>query len=212
MVHHLSVNPLFPDPRAIKQAVKVVKRGKLIIYPTDTVYGLGANALDPEAVVLIFAAKHRPPEQPLPVAVCGTEMADELAIVTNEAQRLMATFWPGALTIVLEKKNSVPDVTTGGRRGVAIRMPNHQIPLQIMDSSGLPLIATSANIHGQPSSLTAEEAMAQFGDRVDLALDGGFASGKPSTILDMTNEPSRVLRSGSITREEIALVLGSNVF
>jgi len=211
MVRVLSINPLFPDPRAIERAVRVIQRGGLIVYPTDTVYGLGANALDPEAVRLVFAAKNRPPEQALPVAVRGTRMADELAVITRDVQRLIEAFWPGALTIILEKRTIVPDATTGGRRGVAIRMPDHQIPLQIMEKSGLPLIATSANIHGQPNSLTSEEAISQVGEKVDLVLDGGNASAQPSTVLDMTIRPPRVLRLGSITKEEISLVLGFDV-
>ena len=138
-------------------------------------------------------------------------MADELAVITPNVQRLIEAFWPGALTIVLEKRTVIPDATTGGRREVAIRAPNHQVPLRIMENSGLPLIATSANIHSKPSSLTAEEAISQLGEEVDLVLDGGNASGRPSTVLDMTSKPPRVLRPGSVTKEEIALVLGSDV-
>ena len=207
----LSINPLFPDPEAIEQAVRVVQRGGLIIYPTDTVYGLGTNALDSKAVLRVFAAKHRPPGQPLPVAVKGACMANELAVITPNAQRLIEAFWPGALTIVLERRGIVPDATTGGRREVALRAPDHRVPLQIMENSGLPLIATSANIHGKPSSLTAEEAMSQLGDEVGLVLDGGNATGRPSTILDITTMPPKVLRPGSVTKEEIMLILGSDV-
>ena len=212
MVVVLSINPLCPDPRVIEQAVRVVECGGLLIYPTDTVYGIGTNALDSTAVLNVFAAKRRPPGQPLPVAVKGIQMADELAVVTHDSQRLMEAFWPGPLAIVLEKKAMVPDVTTGGRREVAVRTPNHQVPLQIIEHSGLPLITTSANIHGKPSSLTAEEAKKQLGDEVDLILDGGNATDRPSTILDMVSVPPRILRLGSVTKEEIIRVLGSVVF
>jgi len=211
MVAVLPVNPLSPEAETIERAVRVVSEGGIIVYPTDTVYGVGTNALDSRAVLKVFEVKKRPLGQPLPVAVGGIQMAETLAVVVSEARRLMLTFWPGALTLVLRKKTIVPDVTTGGRLEVALRAPNHQVPLRIMSLSGLPLIATSANTHRKPSCLTAEEAESQLGDKVDLILDGGSATGRPSTVLDLMSTPPRVLRSGSVTRKDIRRVLSSSV-
>ena len=199
---------VIPDDAAGRTlAIVALRRGDLVALPTDTVYGIGVALGTSGGIERLFAAKRRPPEQSLPVAVKGIQMADELAVVTYDSRRLMEAFWPGALTIVLEKKAMVPDVTTGGRREVAVRTPNHQVPLQIIGYSGLPLITTSANIHGKPSSLTAEEAKKQLGGEVDLILDGGNATDRPSTILDMVSVPPRILRLGSVTKEEIMCVL-----
>ncbi|MEM2093938.1 MAG: L-threonylcarbamoyladenylate synthase [Candidatus Bathyarchaeia archaeon] len=210
MVIILRTSSSSPDPETIAQATEVVSRGGVIVYPTDTVYGLGADALDAHAVLKVFQVKRRPLELPLPVAVDGHQMAERLAVVTKDARRLMDNFWPGPLTIVLYKKDIVPDVVTGGKSKVAVRAPNHQIPLRIIVRTGLPLTSTSANIHRKPSIMSAQEARAQL-EGVDLIIDGGRATGIPSTVIDMTQETPRILRQGSISTEDIVRVLGRNI-
>ena len=207
----LKVDPTHPEAEVIEQAANSVESGRIIVYPTDTIYGVGTNALDPVAVLRIFEVKRRPLENPLPVAVAGVEMAERLAVVTTGARRLMESFWPGALTIVLPKKDVVPDVVTAGRLGLALRAPDHRVPLKIIEKSGLPLIATSANVHGAASCKSAQEAMRQIGDRVDLVLDGGATAGTASTILDLTGARPRVLREGPVTGMMLRQVLGYDV-
>lgn len=207
----LKVDPIYPDSAVIDQAAKFVESGKIIVYPTDTIYGVGTNALDSGAVLRIFEVKGRPLGNPLPVAVDGLEMAESLAVVTTEAKRLIAAFWPGALTLVLPKKPIVPDVVTAGGIGLALRAPNHQVPLKMIERSTLPLIATSANIHGGASCKNAQEAVGQIGDQVDLVLDGGPSAGVASTVLDLTGTRPRVLREGPVTRMMMRRVLGFDV-
>jgi len=203
----LPVDAGAPDPQVVRRAVDIVKAGGVLVYPTDTVYGLGTNALDHEAIVRVFEAKRRPLGQPMPVAIDGVQMAERIANVTPAARRLMDIFWPGGLTIVLPGKAEVPDLVTGGSGKVALRVPKHRVPILIIHASGLPLIATSANVHGQPSCLTAKDAQAQLGESVDLILDGGPAHGFASTVLDMTVLPPRIIREGQVSRLDLARVL-----
>lgn len=203
----IRVDPENPEISAIRNAADLIKRGSVIVYPTDTVYGLGADALNPEAVLRVFKIKGRSPDQPLPVAVSGLEMAETLAVVSDEARRLMAAFWPGALTLVLPKKPIVPSIVVGGGVSVGLRTPNHAVPLLIIRESGLPLIATSANKHGAPSPVEAEEALRQIGSEVDLIIDCGRVGGQSSTIVDLTKTPL-IVRSGPVTREMIEKIIG----
>lgn len=196
----LNVDPVSPDASIIALAADFIREGKVVVYPTDTVYGVGANALDAAAVLRIFKLKRRPLKNPLPVAVDGAMMAGKLATVTEKAQRLIAAFWPGALTLVLLKKNVVPDIVTAGHLGLALRAPNHKVPLKIIENSKVPLIATSANLHGSPSCMTAQEAANQIGDLVDLIIDGGYTTDTASTVLDLTRDRPRVLREGPVTK------------
>ena len=207
----LKIDPFHPDAAVIEQAARLVEAGRIIVYPTDTIYGVGTNALNSAAVVRIFEVKQRPFGQPLPVAVESIEMANRLATVTGEARKLMEVFWPGALTLVLNKKPVVPDEVTAGRRGLALRAPNHRVPLKIIGSSRLPLIATSANLHGAASCKDAQDVVRQIGDRVDLILDGGSTVGTASTILDLTGARPKVLRQGPVTRAMLCRVLGCGV-
>jgi len=204
----IEVDPNSPDREAIKRAVGLIASGGSIAYPTDTVYGLGVNALDSCAVLRAFNMKQRPLSQPVPVAVSDAEMAERLAIFRDEARSLTEVFWPGALTLVLPRKPLIPLVVTAGRTDLAIRMPCHQVPLQIIAESMLPITATSANIHENPSCREAAEVLQQLGGQVDLVLDGGRTLGIASTILDLTGYRPRVLREGPVTREAIAQVLG----
>jgi L-threonylcarbamoyladenylate synthase len=205
----LKVNPKKPSPHAIAQAVDVIRAGGLIAYPTDTVYGLGSNALNPQAVRKIFAVKRRPQDQPLPVAVSGRRMAANVAYVDERTARLIDQFWPGALTLVLPKKPSLPPVVTGGHAGVGVRAPNHPVPLALLASTQEPLIGTSANKHGSPPCVDAQGVLNQFDGEVDLIIDGGTCNATVSTVLDLTREPPLLLRQGSVTRIRIEDALGA---
>lgn len=205
----LIINPKKPEIAEIKTAVKVIQSGGLIAYPTDTLYGLGTNALNPSSVLKVFEAKKRPLDQALPLIVSGLEMANELAFVTDDAKRLIKAFWPGALTIILKRKSTVPSVATGGRLGVGLRAPNHPVPLAIARISGLPLVATSANRHGGANSVDVSDVLNQLGGCIDLILDGGRTKiGIASTIIDLTRAPPLIVRKGPITKEMVEEIIG----
>jgi len=199
----LKVNPNQPSSHAIYRAVDVIRAGGLVAYPTDTVYGLGTNALDAQAVRKIFTVKRRPLDQPLPVAVSGRMMAEDVAYVDEGAIRLMDLFWPGALTLVLLKKPRLPLVVTGGHAGVGVRAPNHQVSLALIASAQAPLIATSANVHGSPPCVDAQGVLNNFDGEVDLILDGGTCNAAVSTVLDLTGDSPVLLRQGLVTRKRI---------
>jgi L-threonylcarbamoyladenylate synthase len=196
------------DGHAIRTAVNVIQNGGVVVYPTDTVYGLGADALNPVAIQRVFTIKNRPMHLPLPVVVLDLTMAKQLAVVDAPTQWLIDAFWPGALTIILEKKPLVPQILTSGGVSVGLRVPNHHVPLRMLDLARVPLVATSANKHGGVSALSAEEAQRQLGNEVDLILDGGPANGQPSTIIDMTKMPPLLVRRGPITRDAIEAIIG----
>ena len=202
------IDSTHPSLREISKIVKTLKRGKVIIYPTDTVYGLGVNALDSEAVYKIFRIKKRPLNQALPIAVSGLKMAQSLVNITEKAKRLMEAFWPGALTIILKKTSIIPKIVTGGKIGVGVRAPNHPVPLTIVEMLNVPIIATSANIHGEINPVNANEVSNQLGKSVDLIIDGGMVSGTPSTIINMLKEPPMIIRKGLITEEMIRKRIG----
>lgn len=205
----LRVNPEKPDQKAIDLAAGVIKEGGIIIYPTDTVYGIGTDVLRPQSVLKVFEIKRRPLTEPMPVAVSGLDMAHELAFIPENTRELIGSFWPGALTVILRKKPKVPFEATGGGNCVGLRAPNHPVPIAIIKKSGLPLIATSANKHGGPNPVTAGEALKQVGEKVDLCLDAGRTEiQRPSTVLDLTKSPPIILRIGSISAEAIKKVLG----
>lgn len=179
-------------------------------FPTETVYGLGANALDPHAVARIFAAKGRPTDHPL---ICHIASADDLAPlvaeVTPNAQALADAFWPGPLTLVLPRSAAVPDAVTGGRDTVAVRVPDHPLALELLRAFGGPVAAPSANRFGRPSPTRANDVRDELGDTVDVILDGGpCAIGVESTVLDLTSDPPQVLRTGGISVEQIEAVIG----
>jgi L-threonylcarbamoyladenylate synthase len=195
----------------IDQAVELLRRGRLVAFPTETVYGLGANALDPAAVQRIFEAKGRPLSSPLIVHVASVEMARELALKwTDQAEALARKFWPGPLTLVVPKQPRVPDLVTAGLPSVGLRMPAHPLAMALLESCGLPLAAPSANRFTHVSPTTAEHVREALGDAVDLVLDGGACSvGIESTVLSLAGPVPRILRAGMITRAEIEAVIGS---
>ncbi|MBK9090730.1 MAG: threonylcarbamoyl-AMP synthase [Holophagales bacterium] len=195
-----------PTPAALRRAAAALKRGEPVAFPTETVYGLGANALDPEAVRRIFEAKGRPDDNPLIVHVTGLPMARRLVKeLPPEARALAARFWPGPLTIVLPKRRSVPDIVTAGLPTVAVRVPDHPVALALIEAAGVPIAAPSANRSGRPSPTRAAHVAADFPGL--LVLDGGPARhGLESTVVAL-GDPPRVLRLGAIPFEELRKVL-----
>jgi L-threonylcarbamoyladenylate synthase len=197
----------------IEQAIDILKKGGIVAFPTDTVYGLGANSYDEEAVLRVYEAKARPRHLPLPLLVSDVSQLTAVARDMPEiAWRLAQRFLPGALTIVLYKSPSVSSLITGGSEKVAVRMPDHPIPISLIQGLGAPIIGTSANITDSPSPVTAQEVHYQMGDRVDLIIDGGRCRGGiASTVLDLSGESPTILREGAISREEIKRACGVEV-
>lgn len=185
-----------------------LKNGAIMIYPTDTLYGIGGNALQSNVVLRIFEVKKRPLELPVPLAVNSILMANNLAHVSDDAEKLMTAFWPGPLTIVLKRKSIVPDEVTGGSDKVGIRIPNHSIPIKLIELTKFPLVATSANLHGQPSPTHVDEWVSKLGENVDLIINTGETlEGVSSTVLDLTSKPLKILRDGPISRKAIDTVI-----
>lgn len=206
----LAVNPVAPEREAIARAAAVLRGGGLVVFPTETVYGLGANALDREAVARIFAAKGRPATNPLIVHVAGADQAKEVAADwPTTAVQLAERFWPGPLTLVLPKRATVPEVVTAGGPTVAVRVPAHPVALALIQEAGVPVAAPSANRSTQLSPTCAEHVLQGLGGRIDLVLDGGpTAGGLESTVLDLTASSPRLLRPGLVAPAEIEAVLG----
>ena len=198
----------------VDRGISILKRGGIVAFPTDTVYGLGACANLPQAVERVYQVKERPRNMALPLLLARILQISEVAEPVPPIAWLLAhNFLPGALTLVLHKSNSVPDIITGGGITVAVRIPAHPIPVALADGVGMPIVGTSANLSGKPSVLTADKVYSQFGDKVDLVIDGGRCpGGRESTIVDVTGETPVVLREGAISREELRRVCGNIVF
>jgi L-threonylcarbamoyladenylate synthase len=194
----------------IDKAAGVLRAGGLVGLPTETVYGLGANAEDPAAVSRIFQVKGRPPSHPLIVHIGGAEQLDDWAKDVPETARLLAEhFWPGPLTLVLRRGPRVPLEATGGLETVAVRVPAHPVALALLSAFGGGVTAPSANRFGSVSPTTADDVRAELGDAVDCVLDGGRCEvGVESTIVDATGELPGILRPGGVTREDLEAVLG----
>ena len=191
----------------VKEASELIKAGGLVVYPTETVYGLGADPFNRIAILKVFGAKRRPLDKPLSVAVSSLEEADELVFVNEATRKIAGAFLPGPITMVLKKKARLPKELTSGSEKLGIRIPDHPIALRLIELAG-PITATSANISGQPAPITAEEAKKQIGKEVDLVLDGGECKIKePSTIIDLTESEPKILRVGAILEKEIKKVL-----
>lgn len=206
----IHVTPSAPEPDAIGLAVQVLRDGGLVAFPTETVYGLGANALDQAAIRRIFDAKGRPGNNPLIVHVPDVAMARGLVASWPEAAALLAErFWPGPLTLVLPKLGVVPDLVTAGLPAVAVRIPSHPVALALLRAAGLPIAAPSANRFTELSPTTADHVVSSLGDRVDLILDGGPTTvGIESTVLDLTGTLPRLLRPGMVTLAELEHAVG----
>ena len=206
----LQVDPQQPSPSALAEAAEVLSRGGLVAFATETVYGLGALATDPAAVDRIYQAKGRPAFNPLIVHVAGIIQARQCtAAWPAAADRLAGTFWPGPLTLVLPRSILIPDVVTGGRETVALRVPLPPVARGLIEQAGQPLAAPSANRSNRLSPTRAEHVLSDLDGRINLVLDSGPTSfGLESTVLDLTTSPFRILRPGPIGPEAIAQCLG----
>ena len=191
------------DGEALKEAGQIIRDGGLVAFPTETVYGLGANALDAQAAMKVYAAKGRPSDNPLIAHICDIEMLKPLVKkIPPVAEKLMDAFWPGPLTLIFEKSDIVPKGTTGGLDTVAIRFPNHPIASRLIKEAGTSIAAPSANLSGKPSPTLGEHVIDDLDGRIDMIIDGGMVGmGLESTIIDVTVDPPLVLRPGFITYE-----------
>ncbi|SHH22262.1 L-threonylcarbamoyladenylate synthase [Tepidibacter thalassicus DSM 15285] len=198
------------DMEKIKEFANILKNGGTVIFPTETVYGLGANALDEEASKKIYEAKGRPSDNPLIVHIADKEDVYKLALDVDErAKIVMDKFWPGPLTVVLKKKSIVPSTISGGLDTVAIRMPSHPIALSLIKESGVAVAAPSANISGRPSPTDEENVLEEMNKRVDgIILGGNCNIGLESTVLDLTGDIPMILRPGGVTLEDLEKTLG----
>jgi len=204
------VDPYHVDLEIIKKASEVIHNRGLVAFPTETVYGLGANALDAKAAAGIFEAKKRPLDDPLIVHISKKENLFDLASeVPVEAERLMECFWPGPLTMIFKKTSKVPDIVTTGLDTVAIRMPSNHIARALIDVSDVPIAAPSANLFGRPSPTTAGHVTQDLKGRVDILLDGGKTDiGVESTVVEFADNKLIVLRPGGITVEQLSAIAG----
>ena len=198
------------DKIEIKKQAEILKKGDTVIFPTETVYGLGANALDEKAVSKIYEAKGRPSDNPLIVHIYDKHQVEELAKdISPKAHVVMDRFWPGPITIILNKKDIVPSRTSGGLDTVAIRMPSNPIAKELLKETNLPIAAPSANISGRPSPTKANHVYEEMNNRVDgIILGGDCTFGLESTVLDLTNDIPTILRPGSVTKEDLESVIG----
>jgi len=192
------------------EAAMALREGRLVAFPTETVYGLGANALDSNAVRAIYDAKGRPADNPLIVHIADLEMLKPLVTeIKPDALKLISAYWPGPLTIILKKSGIVPEITTGGLDTVAVRMPDNFIALELIKKAGVPVAAPSANRSGKPSPTMAKHVLEDLDGRISYIIDGGPCKvGVESTVVDMTVDPAIILRPGGITPEMIERVIG----
>lgn len=194
----------------IKKAIEFIKADELVAFPTETVYGLGANAYSDEAVKKIFKAKGRPQDNPLIVHVASIEQAEELGYINDEAKKMLEAFWPGPFTAVVEKKDKISDLVTSGLSTVGLRMPKNPGIIEVINRTGCPIAAPSANISGSPSPTEAFHVETDLMGRIPLILDGGHTEyGLESTVCDLTKETPLILRPGGITAEEIKQICGT---
>lgn len=195
---------------SIAKAIEILRRGGLVAFPTETVYGLGARAFDPKAIEKIFEIKGRSLDNPLIVHVADF---DQLISIVNEipplAAKLIKAFWPGPLTLILSRAVNVPPEVSAGLPTIAVRMPNQALALELLRGLNEPIAAPSANRSGRPSPTEADHVLRDLGDRVDMVLDGGFCSvGLESTVLDLTEETPQILRHGEVTAEDLEPFIG----
>jgi len=190
------------EPEALAGALAALDRSELVVYPTDTLYGLGADALDVDAVVRVFEAKQRPRDQPLSVAVADLAMLQRVARIPAAHRGLVERLLPGPVTLILRPDPGMPDELRGGAPGLGVRIPAHPIARELCARFG-PVTATSANLHGQASPATIAEARRQLGASVQAYLDAGPLQGKPSTVIDLTGPAPRVVREGALPSSEL---------
>jgi L-threonylcarbamoyladenylate synthase len=201
----VTVDPHQPDPSAIEDAAAALREGKLVVFPTETVYGLGANALDERAVQKIFDAKERPATDPLIVHIAHVGQVPQCASAfPGNARKLALSFWAGPLTLILPKKPVISDLVTAGLPNVALRAPSHRVARALVETAGIPIAAPSANRFSRPSPTTAAHVKADLDGRIDLILDAGATDiGVESTIVDFSVDPPVLRRPGGVTFEQI---------
>ena len=200
------------SPAQAPLAAGILRAGGVAAVPTETVYGLAANALSGDAVEKIFAAKGRPEQKPVSIFVTGMEMAERFCRdIPAGAYTLAEAFWPGPLTVILRRRKNVPDAVTAGGEGVGVRVPDHETALELLRLTDLPLTGTSANLSGQAPARTGAEALAVFDGRIDCVLDGEAPGGVPSTVVDLTGGRAKILRFGAISAEALEKILGDVV-
>jgi L-threonylcarbamoyladenylate synthase len=209
--HTLLLRNILNDPCELECAALILKNGGLVVFPTETVYGLGANAFDEDAAASIFKAKGRPGDNPLIVHILSIKDLSTVAKnIPSSALQLFETFSPGPFTIVLAKNKAVPAIVTAGLDTVAVRIPSHPIARLLLEKSGLPIAAPSANRSGRPSPTTFDMAVMEMKGRVDAIIDGGSCEvGLESTVVSIPDEQIKILRPGAVTEEMIRVVLGS---
>lgn len=193
---------------AIAETAAALRRGELAVFPTDTVYGVGANVVDEQAILQLFAAKQRPRDKGIPILLADLDDLDKVAAhVTRSAQRFIGGFWPGPLTVIVPKRRSLPDVLSE-TEGIAVRIPDSEVARAVIRAAGGAVAATSANRSGEPPAQTAGEALAALGGQVAIVLDGGPApGGVASTVVDCTGPLPRILRAGPISESQLLSLL-----
>lgn len=198
------------DSKDLARASEIFRSGGLVAIPTETVYGLGANALDENACLKIFKAKGRPADNPLIVHIANkSQLGDIVSEVNDNALKLMDAFWPGPITIVMKKSKNIPDVVSAGLDTVAVRMPAHDVAHKLLEVCGLPIAAPSANTSGKPSPTSAGHVFDDMDGKIDAIIDGGNCDvGLESTVIDVTEDVPKLLRPGGITYEQLCEVLG----
>jgi L-threonylcarbamoyladenylate synthase len=199
-----------PEQDVVEQAAAVLRRGGLVAFPTETVYGLGADVLNLDAIRNVFHVKGRPPDNPLIVHVSGTRQLDDVVDeIPDKGKMLGEAFWPGPLTLVMKRTILVSDLVTGGLDTVAVRMPDHPVALALIRALGEGIVGPSANLSGRPSPTTAQHVYDDLRGQVDLILDAGPTTiGLESTVVDVTVDPPMILRLGGLTRERIEEIIG----
>lgn len=200
----------FPDEEVIEKAANLIKQGEIIGFPTETVYGLGANGLDADAVKKIYAAKGRPSDNPLILHINSVEMLETLvSVISPQTKKIIDEFWPGPLTLVLPKSELVPLIITAGLDTVAVRMPDHAVALKLIEKTGLPIAAPSANLSGKPSPTRAEHVRDDLSGKIAGIIDAGATGiGVESTVLDLSGKKPLILRPGGVSREELTALIG----
>lgn len=195
------------DYQKLRYPAEIIKNGGIVVFPTETVYGIGTNGLDKNAVEKLYKIKERPLNKPISLLVSDFEMIEKVAKnITEVEYRLMQKFFPGPLTIILNKKDIVPDILTSGGNTVGIRMPKEEITRKFIEYAGVPIAAPSANISGKPSGTNLQEIIQEFEGKVDYFIDGGKSKiGISSTIVKVIDEIPYILREGSISKKEILL-------
>lgn len=202
------------NKQSISEAAQKIQDGEIVVLPTETVYGLGADATNKDAVNKIFKAKNRPPKNPLIIHVTGRDQAAEFGNLTKEASKMIEAFWPGALTVILKQKedNQICESVTAGLSTIAIRCPNHSVMQEVIKLSGKPIAAPSANNSGEPSATTPQHAAQSLGENIDMILASGNCDvGLESTVLDLSGNVPTILRPGAITLEDIQEYLPNTV-